>query len=133
MTGGSLKSESNYSPSIDAEWIGTGNDYIHHDPDGKNMRLDAHAVVKDKSGSYLYVHYSGVVEITPELGMILGGKEEAKTTEFGHSFIEMRFETDDEKLKELELGTFVGAGRFVVAKDKPVVVEYRVSQVVKGS
>ncbi len=133
MTGGTLKSEPNYSPSIDAEWVGTGNDYIHNDPDGKNMRLNAHAVVKDKSGSAVYLHYSGVVEITPELKLILGGKEEAKTTDFGNSFIEMRFETGDEKLKELELGTFVGAGRFVIEKDKPVVVEYKVSQVVKGS
>jgi len=128
-----VKSEPNFSPSVDCEWIGTGNDYIHNDPDGKNMRLDAHAVVKDKSGSYVYIHYSGVVEITPELKLILGGKEEAKTTEFGHSFVEMRFETGEEKLKGLELGTFVGAGRFVVEKDKPVVVEYRVSQAVKGS
>jgi len=133
MTGGSVKSEPNFSPSVDCEWIGTGNDYIHNDPDGKNMRLDAHAVVKDKSGSYVYIHYSGVVEITPELKLILGGKEEAKTTEFGHSFVEMRFEIGEEKLKGLELGTFVGAGRFVVEKDKPVVVEYRVSQAVKGS
>lgn len=128
-----MKSEPNFSPAIDAEWVGTGNDYIHNDPDGKHMRLNAHAVVKDKSGAHVYLHYTGVVEITPELGLILGGKEEAKSTEFGNSFIEMRFETGDEKLKGLELGTFVAAGRFVVEKEKPVVVEYRVSQVVKGS
>ena len=47
--------------------------------------------------------------------------------------IEMRFETGDEKLKDLEKGTFVGAGRFVVEKDKPVVVEYKVSKAVKGT
>ena len=45
----------------------------------------------------------------------------------------MRFEVGDEKLKALELGTFVGAGRFVVEKDKPVVVEYKLSQAVKGN
>ena len=45
----------------------------------------------------------------------------------------MKFETGDEKLKALEMGTFVGAGRFVVEKDKPVVVEYKVSRAVKGS
>ena len=47
--------------------------------------------------------------------------------------IEMRFETGDEKLKDLELGTFVGAGRFKVQQGKPVVVEYKLSKVVKGS
>ena len=46
--------------------------------------------------------------------------------------IEMRFETGDEKLKSLETGTFVGAGRFRVEQGKPVVVEYKLSKVVKG-
>ena len=45
--------------------------------------------------------------------------------------IDMTFETGDERLKELELGTFVGAGRFVVEEGRPVVVEYKVSRVVK--
>ena len=45
--------------------------------------------------------------------------------------IEMRFETGDEKLKDLETGVFVGAGHFVVEKGKPVVVEYKVSKAVK--
>lgn len=46
----------------------------------------------------------------------------------------MRFETGDEKLKDLENGTFVGAGRFRVPSEpgKPVVVEYKLSKVVKG-
>ena len=86
MTGGSLTSEPSFTPSIDAEWAGTGNDYIHNDPDGKTMRLDAHAVVKDKRlGANVYAHYTGLVNITPELGLILQGKEEAKSTEFGDS------------------------------------------------
>ena len=46
--------------------------------------------------------------------------------------VEMKFETGDEKLKDLETGVFVGAGRFVVEKGKPVVVEYKISKVVKG-
>ncbi len=47
--------------------------------------------------------------------------------------IEMKFETGDEKLKGLETGVFVGAGRFVVEKGKPVVVEYKLSKAVKGN
>ena len=46
--------------------------------------------------------------------------------------IEMKFETGDEKLKDLETGVFVGAGHFVVEKGKPVVVEYKVSKAAKG-
>lgn len=49
-----------------------------------------------------------------------------------HPVIEMRFETGEEKLKDLELGVFVGAGRFVVEQEKPVVVEYKLSKAVKG-
>ena len=44
----------------------------------------------------------------------------------------MRFETGDDKLKSLETMAFVGAGRFVVQQGKPVVVEYKLSRVVKG-
>ena len=47
--------------------------------------------------------------------------------------IEMRFETGEEKLKDLETGVFVGAGRFIVEQGKPVVVEYKLSRLVKGS
>ena len=41
-----VKSEPGFSPSIDAEIIGSGNDYIHNDSNGKHMRLNAHGVVK---------------------------------------------------------------------------------------
>lgn len=44
----------------------------------------------------------------------------------------MRFETGDEKFKELETSTFVGAGHFIVEKDKPIVAEYKLSKVVAG-
>ena len=46
MTGGILKSDPSFSPGIDAEFVGTGNDYIHADPDGQHLRLNAHGVVK---------------------------------------------------------------------------------------
>ena len=47
--------------------------------------------------------------------------------------IEMKFETGDENLKGLETGVFVGAGRFVAEKGKPVVVEYKISKAIKGN
>lgn len=46
MTGGTVKSAPNFSPAIDAEFVGVGNDYIHADPDGKHLRLNAHGVIK---------------------------------------------------------------------------------------
>jgi len=134
MTGGSLKSEPGFSPAINASWVGRGADYIHVDPSGKHMRLNAHGVVKDEATSGLvYLNYTGVVELSPALGKVLSGEPDAKTTDFGDSFIEMHFETGEETLKILETGQYVGAGRFVVEAGKPVVVEYKISRVVKGN
>jgi hypothetical protein len=46
MVGGNVKSEPGFSPAFNGEFVGSGNDYIHLDPDGKRLRLNAHAVVK---------------------------------------------------------------------------------------
>ncbi len=46
MLGGTMKSESGFSPVVDAKFKGVGNDYIHNDPSGKHMRLDAHGVLE---------------------------------------------------------------------------------------
>ena len=54
------------------------------------------------------------------------------TADFTATVIEMRFETGEVKLKELELGMFVGSGRFLVEAGQPVTVEYKLSRVVKG-
>ena len=92
---------------------------------------------------------------------VLSGEKAAKNTEFGGAcepslvfinhfllsrikpvlrsiltnaptVIEMRFETGEESLKDLERGTFVGSGRFLIEEGKPVTVEYKLSKVVKG-
>lgn len=39
----------------------------------------------------IYVNYTGVVDITPELGAILSASPDAKTTDFGNSCM-FRFE-----------------------------------------
>ena len=44
--GGTVKSEPGFAPAIDAALVGQGADYIHNDPSGKHMRLDAHSVIK---------------------------------------------------------------------------------------
>lgn len=40
---------------------------------------------RDKSGAHLYLNYTGVLDITPELGAVLSGSPDAKTTDFGNS------------------------------------------------
>lgn len=46
MKGGTVVSEAGFSPSLDGKFVGSGNDYIRVDPDGKFMRLDAHGVIE---------------------------------------------------------------------------------------
>lgn len=43
---GTMKSESGFSPAVDATFKGMGNDYIHNDPTGKHMRLNAHGLLE---------------------------------------------------------------------------------------
>lgn len=51
MTNIIVKSEPGFEPITDAEMVGTANDYIHNDPSGKHMRIDAHGVVKYATSS----------------------------------------------------------------------------------
>ena len=39
------------------------------------------------------------------------------------------FETGDERLAPLQNKVFVGSGRFIVEPGKPIVVEYKISEV----
>lgn len=44
----------------------------------------------------------------------------------------LEYQTGSEAYKDLEDSVFVASGRFIRVAGKPVVVEYKVSQVVKG-
>lgn len=45
ITDGSIRSEPGFDIELEGSLVGTGNDYIHNDADGRHMRLDAHAVM----------------------------------------------------------------------------------------
>ena len=74
------------------------------------------------------MYYKGTVALTPSVLAVLSGGDDAKTTEFGDSFVNFTFETGNQKYKELQNGTYVAAGHFVVEGDKKF-VEYKVSKV----
>ncbi|KAE8325485.1 hypothetical protein BDV39DRAFT_178523 [Aspergillus sergii] len=128
MTGGTVKGDSGFSPALDAEFVGVGNDYIHADADGKHLRLNAHGVLKTKDDALLYLNYTGVVTLTPAEQAVFAGTASEGSTPFGNIFTHFTFETGDERYKDLENRVFVGQGRFNIESGKPV-VEYRVSQV----
>ncbi|KAE8373031.1 hypothetical protein BDV26DRAFT_285476 [Aspergillus bertholletiae] len=131
MIGGTVKGDSGFSPALDAEFVGVGNDYIHADPDGKHARLNAHGVLKTKDDALLYLNYTGVLTLTPTEQAVFSGTAPEGSTPFGNLFTHFTFETGDERYKDLESRVFVGQGRFNIEGGKTV-VEYRVSQVVQG-
>jgi len=95
------------------------------------MRLDVRSQVKTNDGTVLAMYYKGTVALSDSVKAILGGGADAKTTDYGDSFVTFNFETGSEKYKELENGTYVAAGHFV-KEDGKTFVEYKVSKVVKG-
>ncbi|KAL1852237.1 hypothetical protein Plec18167_006051 [Paecilomyces lecythidis] len=132
MIGGTVAAEPGFSPALNANFVGTGNDYVHGDPDQKKLRLDAHAVLKTDDGAIIYVHYKGTVNVTEDLGKILSGTAGDLETPYGDSFTYLDFETGDERYKDLENGIFVSQGHFIAKTGEKTIIEYRVSQVIQG-
>ncbi|KAI1910535.1 hypothetical protein LOZ12_004469 [Ophidiomyces ophidiicola] len=132
MVGGSIKSEPGFAPAFNGKFVGTGNDYISVDADGKRLRLNAHGVIQTEDGASVYLHYTGIVSVSPELTAILSGESESITTPFGDSFTHLTFETGDERYAFLETEVFVAAGHFIYEKGQRPIVEYKVSKVCKG-
>jgi RNA polymerase I-specific transcription initiation factor RRN6 len=79
-------------------------------------------------GTIIAMYYKGAVALTPGVQAVLSGSKDAKTTEFGDSFVTFGFETGSEKYKGLQDGVYVAAGRFV-KEGEATVVEYRVGRV----
>ncbi|KAH8426004.1 uncharacterized protein LDX57_003745 [Aspergillus melleus] len=76
------------------------------------------------------MNYTGILALTAVEQAVFAGTADEGSTSFGNAFTHFTFETGDDRYKQLEHGVFVAQGRFIVQKDKSVVVEYRVSQVV---
>lgn len=123
-----LRSEPGYPIKVDATFI-HGSDFIRQDASGKHVRLDVNSILKDVSGAVISYKYSGIIKMTEGPAAVLGGKPDAKTTEFGDCFTHVLFETGSDALRELESKVYVGSGRFIVESGKPVIVEYKISEV----
>ncbi|KAI5466096.1 hypothetical protein BGZ63DRAFT_480317 [Mariannaea sp. PMI_226] len=125
---GTLISGANYRPPLRATFL-HGSDFLRRDPDGCMVRLDVSSVARDASGALLRFSYNGVVAMTGDEGKIIRGDQNATTTGFGNAFVQVRFETDSPELKPLEDRMYVGSGRFIVEENRPIIVEYKISQV----
>lgn len=126
---GSLKSEPGYPIQVDAVFL-HGSDYIRPDPDQRHVRLEVSSLMRDaKSGAHFRFDYRGTGSTTGPAGLVLSGSPEAKTTEFGEVFTQVSFECDNEALKAMSEKVYVGSGRFILQEGKPVIVEYKISEV----
>ncbi|WYZ34633.1 hypothetical protein EsH8_I_000909 [Colletotrichum jinshuiense] len=126
---GLIVSEPSYPLKVDAVFA-HGADYIRADPDGHYVRLDVASVVKDKAtGAAIRFDYTGTIDVSGPAGAVLKGLPGAKTTEFGDAFTQAKFETGHEALKDIQNKVYVGSGRFIVQEGKPVIVEYKISEV----
>ncbi|KAK0656697.1 hypothetical protein B0T16DRAFT_452239 [Cercophora newfieldiana] len=132
QAGGSVKSEPDYPLKLDANFL-HGADFIKFDPSGKFARLEVQSLLKDEiTGGLIRLNYTGNVNLDGPGGMgkVLRGDADAATTDFGDGFIYPVFEGgSNPTLAALEGKTFVGSGRFILEPGKPVVVEYKISEV----
>ncbi|PNY20645.1 Uncharacterized protein TCAP_07339 [Tolypocladium capitatum] len=128
-TSGRLVSEPSYPYALRATFV-HGSDYLRRDPDGRHVRLDVRSVARDDgSGALLKFSYNGVVDVTGDAGKVIAGDRNASTTGFGSAFVQVRFETQDQRLQDIENKLYVGSGRFIVQESQPIVVEYKISEV----
>ncbi|KDN65575.1 hypothetical protein CSUB01_03597 [Colletotrichum sublineola] len=150
---GLLRSEPDYPIKVDAVFV-HGADYLRGDPDGHYVRLEVSSVLKDKAtGAAIRFDYTGTIDVSGPAGTVLKGLPGAKTTDFGDAcecpfsgperrqkiiawpdtdtyvVTHAKFETGHEALREIQNKVYVGSGRFVVEEGKPVVVEYKISEV----
>lgn len=128
---GHLRSEPGYEATVNIDAVfDHGVDFIKADPDGKHVRLDVQSLAKDKiSGGLVRLNYTGTIDMASTNGKVLRGDADAATTDFGGIFSQVVFETGAPELKALEGKVYVGSGRFILEPGKPVVVEYKISEV----
>ncbi|KAK1829830.1 hypothetical protein QBC39DRAFT_121283 [Podospora conica] len=128
---GSLVSDPSYPIRVDAVFV-SGADFIRADPSGTHVRLQVDALLRDgPTGAHIRLSYTGTIATAGTgAGKVFAGASDAATTAFGDAFIHGTFETGHPDLAAMQSKVYVGAGRFILEEGKPVVVEYKFSEVV---
>ncbi|KAK3337016.1 hypothetical protein B0T19DRAFT_437708 [Cercophora scortea] len=125
---GFIRSEPGYSIPLDAVFL-HGADFIKADPDGSHVRLEVQSVAQDSHDDALVrFNYTGTIGMGGPAGKVLRGEADAATTGFGEAFTHVKFETGSPRLAALQYKTYVASGRFILEAGKPVIVEYKVSE-----
>ncbi|KAF2491730.1 hypothetical protein BU16DRAFT_565431 [Lophium mytilinum] len=127
---GSIKSEPGFEPAIDGEVV-YGSDYVRPEPGQTHARINVNAAIKTVDGAFLSYSYTGIIRLTEQFVKILLQSPDATTTDFGDAFTQIKIETGAEHLKSLEHDLFVGSAHFVVEEGKPMIIETKVSKVIR--
>ncbi|KAK4105828.1 hypothetical protein N658DRAFT_483237 [Parathielavia hyrcaniae] len=126
--GGSIASDPSYPVQLNAA-LEHGADFITLHPGGRHVCLDVQSLARDAgTGTPLRLTYRGKIATTGAAGRVLRGEDGAGTTSFGEACDEFEVGGGTE-LAVLGEKVFVGSGRFVIEPGKPVIVEYKVSEV----
>lgn len=119
VTGGTVEGD-----RIKGTMVGAGADWLLVGPDGFG-RLDVRATFKTHDGALIYVQYHGVVEVTEDMGAILGGATNSVNYGDQYFFTNPRLETGDERYQWVNRTQFLGEGRLAAGPT----VHYRVYRV----
>ncbi|KAL1879934.1 hypothetical protein VTK73DRAFT_6630 [Phialemonium thermophilum] len=128
---GFLRSEPSYPVRVDAVFV-HGADFIKLDPDGRHARLDVQSLLRDKivPNGFIRFNYTGTVDMSSSAGKVLRNDPDAQSTDYGDIFSHVSFETGSPELIQLEEKVFVGAGHFILEPGQPLIVEYKIAEVV---
>jgi hypothetical protein len=130
INGITVQSEPTFLPEIDTEFTFRSNN-VHVDPSMEYARINVQAVLENSDDALISYNYEGIIDMTLACVTILVGSPDTKTTEFGHVFTHVDFETGAGHLKILKASKDVGLSSFVVGSARPV-VESRISRVTYG-
>ena len=122
VTGGEISGE-----RLKGRIVGGGADWMLVGPDGFG-RIDVRTTMQTVDGAYVYLQYTGLLELTPAVLALMGG--EGPATGFGDQYFvtALRLEAGDERYAWVNQAVFVAEGRLVPGKR----VEYRVYRVAPG-
>ena len=104
--------------------VGVGGDWLLVGDDGY-ARLDVRSTFRTVDGAHIFLHYSGLLQMTPGVLDILAGS--TTPTQFGDQYFVTapRMETGDERYTWVNRTQFVGEGRMLPGPR----IEYRVYRV----
>ncbi|CAL3963744.1 unnamed protein product [Diplocarpon coronariae] len=105
--------ESDYPIKFDAVFV-HGSDVspqIRQDPVSGHNRLDFNSILNRESGAVISYQYRRTIRVAPEI------------------VTHVLFETGSEESRSLEQMVYIAGGRFVLEPGKPVVFEYKISEI----